>query len=341
MLANPRTVALLTPDATLTWLCHPEPDSAAVFAHLLGGVGAGHFTVGPLREALPLSQRYVDGTMTVETRWASLQVTDYLPHDVEQGRTDLTRVITGQAKAVVTFAPRPEFGQVQVHLEQEADGLRVYGTSDPLVLRSPGIEWEIASDGVQQSARAVIDPAQGPIVLELRCGTTELGPTSVPESERRSLAESYWSDWADGLTLPGPQARADEALRPDAAGPRARRLGLDPGRGHHLAARGDRWRPQLGLPLLLAPGRVADRVRARLARLARRGRGLSWSGCTGCSRRCPAPSACIRCTRSTAPTCRRRRCSTPSPVTRAHGRSESATPRTHRCSSTSSVPSSI
>ncbi|TJZ76846.1 trehalose-phosphatase [Rhodococcus oryzae] len=202
MLANPRTVALLTPDATLTWLCHPEPDSAAVFAHLLGGVGAGHFTVGPLREGLPLSQRYVDGTMTVETRWASLQVTDYLPHDVEQGRTDLTRVITGQAKAVVTFAPRPEFGQVQVHLEQEADGLRVYGTSDPLVLRSPGVEWEITSDGVQQSARAVVDPAQGPIVLELRCGTTELGPTSIPESERRSLAESYWSDWADGLTLP-------------------------------------------------------------------------------------------------------------------------------------------
>ncbi|MGW6379472.1 trehalose-phosphatase [Rhodococcus sp. NPDC055112] len=202
MLANPRTVALLTPDATLTWLCHPEPDSAAVFAHLVGGVGAGHFTVGPLREALPLSQRYVDGTMTVETRWASLQVTDYLPHDVDQGRTDLTRVITGQAKAVVTFAPRPEFGQVQVHLEQEADGLRVYGTSDPLVLRSPGVEWEITSDGVQQSARAVVDPSQGPVVLELRCGTTELGPTTVPESERRSLAESYWSDWADGLTLP-------------------------------------------------------------------------------------------------------------------------------------------
>ncbi|MFD4183625.1 trehalose-phosphatase [Rhodococcus sp. NPDC058514] len=202
MLASPRSVALLTPDATLTWFCHPEPDSAAVFAHLLGGLGAGHFTVGPRREALPLSQRYVDGTMTVETRWASLQVTDYLPHDVDQGRTDLIRVITGQAKAVVTFAPRPEFGQVQVHLEQEADGLRVYGTNDPLVLRSPGVEWEITSDGVQQTARAVIDPSLGPIVLELRCGTSELGPSSTSESERRALAESYWSEWADGLTLP-------------------------------------------------------------------------------------------------------------------------------------------
>jgi trehalose 6-phosphate phosphatase len=202
MLANPRTVALLTPDATVTWLCHPEPDSAAVFAHLLGGVGAGHFSVGPHRTGLPLSQRYDDGTMTVHTSWASLQVTDYLPHDVPVGRTELTRVITGRAKAVVTFAPRPEFGQVQVHLEQEEDGLRVYGTNDPLVLRSPGVVWEITSDGVQQTAHAVVDPSTGPVVLELRCGTTDLSPSVVPEPERRAESESYWREWADSLTLP-------------------------------------------------------------------------------------------------------------------------------------------
>lgn len=202
MLANPRTVALLTPDATVTWLCHPEPDSAAVFAHLLGGVGAGHFSVGPQRTGLPLSQRYDDGTMTVHTSWASLQVTDYLPHDVPVGRTELTRVITGRAKAVVTFAPRPEFGQVQVHLEKEEDGLRVYGTNDPVVLRSPGVAWEITSDGVQQTAHAVVDPSAGPVVLELRCGTTDLSPSVVPEAERRAESEAYWRDWADGLALP-------------------------------------------------------------------------------------------------------------------------------------------
>src|SRR5690606_36790702 len=31
MLANERSVALLTPDAKLTWLCHPGPDAPAVF----------------------------------------------------------------------------------------------------------------------------------------------------------------------------------------------------------------------------------------------------------------------------------------------------------------------
>ncbi|SNS70095.1 trehalose-phosphatase [Rhodococcoides kyotonense] len=202
MLASPNAVALLTPEATMTWLCHPEPDSAAIFAHLLGGDGAGHFSIGPTRAALPLSQQYVDGTMTVQTKWSSLQVTDYLPHDVPTGQTALTRVVTGKATAVVTFAPRPEFGKVWVRLEPEADGLRIYGTADAMVLRSPGVKWNIVSDGAQQTAHAQIDPTEGPVVLELRLGTEDLGPSRVPEVERRAQSEAYWSSWVDGLSLP-------------------------------------------------------------------------------------------------------------------------------------------
>ncbi|WP_280402066.1 trehalose-phosphatase [Nocardia carnea] len=207
MLASPRSLALLTPDATVTWFCHPEPDSAAVFAHLLGGIDAGHFSIAPQRPGLPLSQRYIDSTMTVETRWAKLSVVDYLPHDVDPARTDLTRVITGTAPAEVTFAPRPEFGQVPVSIEVERDGLRVWGTNDPVVLRSPGVAWEIHSDGVHDSATAVVDPSQGPVVLELRCGSKDLGPAATSEPERRRMAELYWSEWARTLDLP--------ALKPD------------------------------------------------------------------------------------------------------------------------------
>ncbi|WP_067668229.1 trehalose-phosphatase [Nocardia miyunensis] len=202
MLAGPRAKALVTPDGTITWLCHPEPDSAAVFAHLLGGPESGHFTIVPERPGLPLSQRYIDGTMTVETRWASLQVVDYLPHDVAAERTDLTRVITGDAKAVVTFAPRPEFGQVPVTLVQEPAGLRVHGTNDPIVLRSPGVQWTILEEGIHHVATAVVDPSRGPVVLEMRCGTSDLAPAMVSEPDRRDEAERYWREWAQQLELP-------------------------------------------------------------------------------------------------------------------------------------------
>ncbi|SDN35720.1 trehalose-phosphatase [Allokutzneria albata] len=203
MLANERSVALLTPDAKVTWLCHPEPDSGAVFADLLGGPTAGVFGIKPERNGLPLGQRYLPGTMTVETRWSKLLVTDYLDHYAPPHRTDIVRVISGNTRAVIDFAPRPEFGQVAVKLAAEPDGLRVLGTSDPIVLRAPGVEWTITSDGQHESAQAVVEvtPDQ-PIVLELRCGSDDLSPAEVSEADRRARAASYWTDWLATLKLP-------------------------------------------------------------------------------------------------------------------------------------------
>lgn len=201
MLANERTVALLTPDARLTWLCHPGPDAPAVFAHLLGGQGAGHFSIRPTHEALPLGQRYLPNTMTVETRWSRLLVTDYLENATPAHRTDLIRVISGDAEASVVFAPRPEFGAVPVRLVAQRDGLRVFGTSEPFVLRSPGVEWSINDD--KDTASAVVHPTpEEPVVLELRCGATDLSASPVPEVQRRALTGAYWSDWAATLKLP-------------------------------------------------------------------------------------------------------------------------------------------
>ena len=125
MLSNGSTVALLAPDAKVTWLCHPRPDSAAIFADILGGSPAGYFSVAPARDGIPLGQRYRPGTMTVETRWSGLTVTDWLEgggaerrrrHDGEPrssgGCSTLVRVLTGTGVARLEFAPRPEFGQV-------------------------------------------------------------------------------------------------------------------------------------------------------------------------------------------------------------------------------------
>jgi trehalose-phosphatase len=206
MLANEKSVALLTPDARITWLCHPEPDSAAVFADLVGGTGAGHFTIKPDRNGLPLGQRYLPGTTIVETRWSRLLVTDYLDHYTESHRTDIVRVVSGATRAAVTFAPRPEFGQVAVRLQAEPEGLRVLGTGDPMVLRAPGIEWRISSDGMHETATATIDLVDGePVVIELRCGTTDLSPNELSEPDRRARATTYWTEWLAGLKLPQTQ----------------------------------------------------------------------------------------------------------------------------------------
>ena len=107
MLSNGSTMALLAPDAKVTWLCHPRPDSAAIFADILGGSRAGYFSVTPERQGLPLGQRYRPGTMTLETRWSGVTVTDWLEgavpnRDTTQadhgvgGCSTLVRVLAGR-----------------------------------------------------------------------------------------------------------------------------------------------------------------------------------------------------------------------------------------------------
>jgi trehalose 6-phosphate phosphatase len=203
MLADGRSVALLTPDARVTWFCHPRPDSPAVFADLLGGPDAGHFTVAPRRPALPLGQRYLPGTMTVETRWPGLMVTDYLQTQTPARRTVLLRVVSGTAAADIEFAPRPEFGQVPIRLVAEDGGLRVIGAGDPMRLSAPGVDWEITSDGQHDTARARVQPSPGnALVLEFLCGPENRTEPRLSEPERREQSGAYWANWLHKLSLP-------------------------------------------------------------------------------------------------------------------------------------------
>ncbi len=209
MLSNRRTVALVAPDATITWLCHPQPDSSAVFADLLGGPPAGRFTAHPAgHPGLPLEQRYRPGTMTVETRCVGLTVTDFLDMggypDADADSSTLVRVLTGHGRVAVEFAPRPEFGQVAVGMQPLGDGLLVLGSNQPIALYAPGVEWNIVDEAGHDTATAVIDLDQigGECVLEMRFGSNRLDPAPRQSADRQILAETPWRTWTDGLALP-------------------------------------------------------------------------------------------------------------------------------------------
>ena len=101
-----------------------------------------------------------------------------------------------------------------VSLEAVADGVIVHGGSEPIVLRSPGVLWEIRGVVGRQEAVALIDPRGGDVVLELRLGTTDLNEGKISEPDAREASEKYWSSWVSGLTLPeyGREAVARSAL---------------------------------------------------------------------------------------------------------------------------------
>lgn len=207
MLSDLRTAAIVSPKARITWLCVPRVDSGAVFAELLGGPGAGHFTILDGEQRDPIGQRYLAGTMVLETQFPDFTLTDYL--DTSSGRTrrlagrsDLIRVIEGTGTATIEFAPRLDFGRVPTRLEVKDDGIVVQGTSDLMVLRAPGVQWELVPDGTHQTAKATIELTGQPLALELRAGTGTVRPDPRDEEDRRADTERFWSNWTNRLTLP-------------------------------------------------------------------------------------------------------------------------------------------
>ena len=213
MLSDQRSAALVPPQAQINWLCVPRIDSPAIFAALLGGPEAGHFSIKPLDDdsyAEP-TQTYLEGTLVLQTSWPTLNVTDYLdcsddqPHQAA-GRTDLVRHIEGIGRVQVVFAPRLDFGRVPTRIEIGGGCLEVIGAADLLILRSAGVDWLIEDHGVHQTAVAEIDLARGPVTLQLRYGTESTGPESTgPEST--------------GPESTGPESTGPESTGPESTGP--------------------------------------------------------------------------------------------------------------------------
>ncbi|QOI99140.1 MAG: trehalose-phosphatase [Phycisphaeraceae bacterium] len=212
VISDQRTLAVVSPGARVSWLCMPRIDSGSIFASLVGDASSGEFSIGPaegLRAGEP-AVAYEGDSMVLRTSWPSLVVRDYLDCSggrafQKAGRVDLVRVIEGNAagsRAVVRFGPRLDFGRLATRLRVRPDGLEVEGSNDPIVLRSPGVEWRIVEEGVHQSAEAEVDASRGPVVLELRYGSGSLRAGLETEEERLEQNVRFWSGWARSLKLP-------------------------------------------------------------------------------------------------------------------------------------------
>lgn len=207
ILSDQRTLAIVSSQGAVTWMCHPRVDSGAIFASMLDGDNVGTWTIGPANGTPATGQRYLGDTFTLETSWPTMRVTDYLDTSMGRsfqraGRTDLLRVVEGAGRVRVIFSPRLDFGRVRTKLIPVEGGLIVEGVADPIVLVSPGVVWAIEDRDGNHTAVAEIELHGSPLVFELRGGTRALAPARTLERDRRSQTERAWSSWAASLRLP-------------------------------------------------------------------------------------------------------------------------------------------
>ena len=276
IIGNCRTTALVGRDGSIDWLCLPRFDSDAVFARLLGDTENGHWQIAPeSHTAARTRRRYRDNTLVLETEFeteaGTVALIDFMPFPHREDEISIVRLVEGRSGSVpmrMEAAFRFDYGRIVPWVRHRPDGIVAIAGPDALRFRSPiplhGESMKTVGDFTVEAGDRL------PFILTWY-------PSHLPEpggiDPFRSLTdtETWWHGWAHHCTYEGPYR---EAVLRSAPHPQGADLCADRRhrrRRHHLAARGDRRRAQLGLSLLLDPRRDPDPLRPARRRLHRGG----------------------------------------------------------------------
>jgi len=224
-LSDCHTCALLAPDGSIEWMGVPRFDSPSMFGALLDR-RAGSFRVGPYGLVVPLSVRYIPGTMIVESTWLCptgwIVVRDGLTigpwHDDHADESSHTRPPT-DSDADHMLIRTVECVQGSVQVEVVCEPIFEYG-EEPASWTMIGSDWSAAeapapeakirlrSDmrlGIEGSrARArhtLVEGERRYVALGWAHGIE--GPSGAEDAFGRLEATAhYWRDWLSGGRFP-------------------------------------------------------------------------------------------------------------------------------------------
>jgi GH15 family glucan-1,4-alpha-glucosidase len=211
MIGDCETAALVARDGSIDWLCWPRFDSGACFAALLGTPENGRWQIAPADPAARTSRRYRDGTLVLETTFATAAgeatLVDFMPpHD---GSSELVRLVVGRSGRVdfrTELVIRFDYGASVPWVTRLADGgLSAVAGPEMLVLNTP-----VELHGEDLRTIGTFSVAAGETVpFVLTYGSSYL-PRSTPAGAAAALTrtEAFWRDWSGRCTPVGPWTEA-------------------------------------------------------------------------------------------------------------------------------------
>ena len=194
-----RTVALISRQGSVDWLCLPAISGPSVFAALLDRRAGGRFALRPTAP-FRTERRYLDGTNVLETTFVTasgrVRVTDLMTLNGADGRglvaeRELLRIaegIEGEVELEALYDPRPDYARARPRL---VDGGGALG-------------WVFQHDGQAFCLLAEMDMRRAGVALGLT-GRIVLRP-----GERRRLSLSHAT--REMLVIPPMGAAADRRM---------------------------------------------------------------------------------------------------------------------------------
>jgi GH15 family glucan-1,4-alpha-glucosidase len=202
-----QSVALISTDGSVDWLCLPRFDSEACFAALLGTGHHGQWRIAPGTGAARATRRYAGDTLILETDWetpdGAVRVTDFMPPRENDEPPVLVRIVTGVRGTVdmnVTLRVRFGYGSIVPWLTQIKDGIRASAGPDAIWLRTP-----VPMTGRDLAHIATFSVAEGesvPFVLTYLPSHKE-EPAHLDAFQSLDQTRRFWSGWVSRCTYQG------------------------------------------------------------------------------------------------------------------------------------------
>ena len=203
-----QSVALISRDGSVDWLCLPRFDSDACFSALLGTEEHGHWRIAPAPAAgdATVTRRYAGDTLILETDWetagGAVRVTDFMPPRGDDPPI-LIRIVEGLRGTVsmdVTMRLRFGYGSVVPWAYKVDGGIRAIAGPDSICLRTP-----LDVTGRDMSHQATFDVSAGdrvPFALIYQ-PSHRSEPPHVDARECLEQTRKFWDDWVSRCTYHG------------------------------------------------------------------------------------------------------------------------------------------
>jgi GH15 family glucan-1,4-alpha-glucosidase len=205
LIGDLQTVALVSRQGCIDWMCVPRFDSGAIFASLLGDEENGHWTLQPQGRFSSPGRRYRDDTLVLETDLetdsGAVRLIDFMPPRGEA--PDIVRIVEGVRGTVdmrMELALRFDYGSI-VPWVRNIDGTLV-GVAGPdgIAFRTP-----VELEGRDLRTHASFQVKEGERIPFVLTWFPSHRPLPEPVDAEHALADTieYWEEWARTCTMDG------------------------------------------------------------------------------------------------------------------------------------------
>ena len=210
IVGDTQTLALISRDGSVDWLCFPRFDSGACFSALLGKPEHGRWRIAPRGDLRAVRRKYRNGTLVLETELDSdegtIRVIDYMP--IRGKAPDLVRIVEGVRGHVtvdVELIIRYDYGSVVPWVRRIDHRLHAIAGPEALVLATP---VELHGRGLTTVAELKLGKGDR-VPFTLTWHPSHLPPPESPDPEK-SLTDTdqWWREWLRRSRCGGPYREA-------------------------------------------------------------------------------------------------------------------------------------